>query len=49
MAILGQEPLPPDAEARLAALEKRANKEERHLFADIWEGYFVASTKQQAH
>jgi hypothetical protein len=49
MAILGQEPLPPDAEARLAALEKRASKEERHLFADIWEGYFVASTKQQAH
>lgn len=45
MAILGKEPLPADAEARLEALEKQAIKEERRMFADIWEGYFVASTR----
>lgn len=46
MAILGQEPLPADAEQQLADLEASAPAAERDLFADIWEGFMVASGKE---
>lgn len=43
MKLLGEEPLPKDAEARLEALEKKILPEERELFGDIWEGYHVSA------
>lgn len=48
MQLLGQDPLPDDAEQRLEELEKQVPEEERELFADIWEGFVVASGRLPA-
>lgn len=39
--ILGQEPLPPDAQERLESLERQAPEDERWEW--IWEGFEVAT------
>lgn len=43
ISLLGQEPLPADAEQRLKELEKQVPPEEADMFADIWEGFVVAN------
>lgn len=37
LALLGQDPLPDDVEARLEALERQAPPEEADQFGDLWE------------
>ncbi len=41
-ALLGQIPLPTDAEARLAALESQIRPEEADKFGDLWEAFYAA-------
>lgn len=40
--LLRREPLPKDAEAQLDALYKRAPRDEKPLFAELYEALFVA-------
>jgi len=42
MAILGQDPLPADARARLEQLERETPPEEAALWGDLWEGFTAA-------
>lgn len=41
--LLGQDPLPADAEARLEALEKQIRPDEEEQFGDLWEAFIAAS------
>ena len=43
MALLDQEPLPADAEARLVALESQIRPDEADQFGDLWEAFTAAS------
>ena len=48
MALLAQEPLPSDIEARLEALEKQVDPEERERFGDLWEALRASQTDTEA-
>lgn len=39
--LLNRTPLPNDVEERLTALEKEATKDEKPMFAQLWEALFV--------
>jgi hypothetical protein len=43
LRLLGEEPLPPDAEDRLAALEAAAPRSEAEMFGELWEALIVAA------
>lgn len=40
--LIGQEPLPADAEARLAELETQIEPAEQEYFGDLWEAFLAA-------
>lgn len=40
--LLGQQPLPADAEARLEELEGQMGQGEEEMFGDLWEALLVA-------
>lgn len=40
-AILAQEPLPADAEARLRDIERGLSESDRDYFGDVWESFHV--------
>ena len=40
--LLAMNPLPPDVEQRLEALEAEATADEKPLFASLWEALFTA-------
>lgn len=40
--LLGEQPLPADAEERLAALEAQIEPQEEEAFGDLWEAFLVA-------
>ena len=42
IALLGQDPLPEDVEARLEILERQAPPEEADQFGDLWEALQAA-------
>lgn len=42
MALLDQQPLPPDAAQRLAQLEELAGPGEAEAFGDLWEAFYAA-------
>lgn len=42
MILLGQEPLPDDAEARLEDLETKIRPDEFERFGDLWEAFTAA-------
>ena len=46
LAILGEDPLPADAGARLQALEAQASADELDYFEEIWEGFIVAGGQE---
>lgn len=41
-AILAQDPLPPDAQARLMELEKQVAPDALPYFGDVWEAFHAA-------
>ena len=43
MRLLGQDPLPEDAESRLEKLEKEIRPDEWERFGDLWEAFRAAS------
>ena len=44
--LLGEIPLPADAEARLEALEGQIEPEEVEAFGDLWEAFEVARVRE---
>lgn len=40
--LLRQDPLPPDAEARLVELESQIEPDEQAYFGDLWEAFLAA-------
>ena len=42
MDLLGQDPLPADAFARLDALDRAAPADEAEQFGDLWEAFYAA-------
>ncbi len=47
LAILAQETLPADAEARLAALERKIREDEAERFGDLWEAFYAAGGRDR--